>query len=58
MAKQVVPIARLVIIQIVTIRRVLLVVLAPMVIKYFNLRMFRAKHARRAGTLRPKACQA
>ena len=58
MAKQVVPIARLVTIQMVTIRRVLLVVLANTVIKYFNLRVFRAKHARRAGTLPPKACQA
>ena len=58
MAKAVVSIARLVIIQIVTIRRVVLVVLAPTVIKYFNRQMFRAKHARRAGTRRPKARQA
>ena len=58
MAKAVVPIARLVTIQMVTIPRVLLVVLAPTVIKYFNRRVFRAKHARRAGTRRPKACQA
>ena len=58
MAKAVVSIARLVTIQIETIRRVLLAVRAPTVIKYFNRRMFRAKHARRAGTLRPKACQA
>jgi hypothetical protein len=58
MVKAVVSIARLVTIQIVTIRRVLLVVLGPTVIKYFNLRVFRAKHARRAGILRPKACQA
>ena len=58
MVKAVVQIARLVTIQIVTIRRVLLVVLGPTVIKYFNLRMFRAKHARRAGTGQPKACQA
>jgi len=58
MVKAVVSIARLVTIQIVTIRRVLLVVLGPTVIKYFNLRGFRAKHARRAGILRPKACQA
>ena len=58
MVKAVVSIARLVTIQIVTIRRVLLVVLGPTVIKYFNLRVFRAKPARRAGILRPKACQA
>ena len=58
MVKAVVSIARLVTIQMVTIRRVLLVVLALTVIKYFNLWVFRAKHARRAGTLRPKACQA
>ena len=58
MVKAVVQIARLVTIQMVTIPRVLLVVLAPTVIKYFNLRVLRAKHARRAGILRPKACQA
>ena len=58
MVKAVVSIARLVIIQIVTIRRVLLVVLAPTAINYFNLQVIHAKHARRAGTLRPKACQA
>ena len=58
MEKAVVSIARLVTIQMVTIRRVLLVVLAHTAIKFFNLRLFRANHARRAGTLRPKACQA
>jgi hypothetical protein len=58
MVKAVVSIARLVTIQIVTIRRAMRVLLAPTVIKYFNIRMFRAKHARRAGTRRPKACQA
>ena len=58
MVKALVSIAQLVIIQIVTIRRVLLVVLAPTVIKYFNLPKCLAKHARRAGTHRPKACQA
>ena len=58
MAKAVVSIARLVTIQIETIRRVLLVVLVPTVTKYFNLRVLRAKHARRADTRRPKACQA
>ena len=58
MAKAVVSIARLVTIQIEKIRRVLLVVLVPTVTKYFNLRVLRAKHARRAGTRRPKACQA
>ena len=58
MVKAVVSIARLVTIQMVIIRRVWLVVLAPTVIKYFNLRLFRAKHARRAGTLQPKAFQA
>ena len=58
MVKAVVQIARLVTIQMVTIPRVLLVVLAPTVINYFNRRVFRAKHVRRAGTLRPKACQA
>ena len=50
MVKAVVQIARLVTIQMVTIPRVLLVVLAPTVIKCFNRRMCRAKHARRAGT--------
>ena len=58
MAKAVVSIARRVTIQIETIRRVLLVVLVPTVIKYFNLPKRLAKHARRAGTRRPKACQA
>ena len=58
MAKAVVSIARLVTIQMVIIRRVWLVVLAPTVINYFNLQVIHAKHARRAGTLRPKACQA
>ena len=57
MVKAVVSIARLVTIQMVTIRRVLLVVRAPTVIKYFSRRVFRAKLARRVGTLRPKACQ-
>ena len=58
MVKAVVSVARLVTIQIVTIRRAMRVLLAPTVIKYFNLRVIRAKHAHRAGTPRPKACQA
>ena len=58
MGKAVVSIARLVTIHMMTIRRVLHVVLAHTAIKFFNLWMFRAKHARRAGTLRPKVCQA
>ena len=58
MAKAVVSIARLVTIRTMTIRRVLLAVRAPTVIKYFNLPKRLAKHARRAGTRRPKACQA
>jgi len=57
MGKAVVSIARLVTIHMMTIRRVLRVVLAHTAIKFFNLRLFRAKHACRAGTLRPKACQ-
>ena len=57
MGKAVVSIARLVTIHMVTIRRVLLVVLANTVIKFFNLRVSRAKHARQARIPRPKACQ-
>ena len=57
MVKAVVSIARLVTIPMVTIRRVLLAVLAPTVIKIFNLRVFRATHARRAGTPQPKVFQ-
>ena len=58
MVKAVVLIARLVTIHMVTVRRVLRVVLVHTAIKFFNLRMSRAKHVHRAGTLRPKACQA
>ena len=58
MEKAVVSIARLVTIQMVTIRRVLLVVLAHTAIKFFSIRMSRAKHARRARIPRPKGCQA
>jgi hypothetical protein len=58
MEKAVVQIARQVTIQMVTIRRVLLVVLAPTAIKCFNLRMSRAKHAHLVGIPRPKGCQA
>jgi hypothetical protein len=57
MGKAVVSIARLVTIHMMTIRRVLRVVLVHTAIKFFNLRMFRANHARRVGTLRPTACQ-
>ena len=57
MEKAVVQIARQVTIQMVTIRRVLLVVLAPTAIKCFNLRMSRAKHAYLVGIPRPKGCQ-
>jgi hypothetical protein len=57
MGKAVVSIARLVTIHMMTIRRVLRVVLAHTAIKFFNFRMFRANHARRVGTLRPKVFQ-
>ena len=57
MGKVVVSIAWLVTIHMMAIRRVLLVVLAHTVIKVFNRRMFRAKHARRARIPRPKVCQ-
>ena len=57
MAKAVVPIAQLVTIQMVTIRRALHVVLAHTVIKVFNRRMFHAKHARRGRIPRPKVFQ-
>jgi hypothetical protein len=54
MGKVVVSIAWLVTIHMMTIRPVLLVVLAHTAIKFFNLRMSRAKHACRAGTPRRK----
>jgi hypothetical protein len=56
MGKAVVSIARLVTIHTMTIRRVLLVVLAHTAIKFFNLRMFRANHARRGPIRPPKVC--
>ena len=56
MVKAVVSIARLVTIQIVTIRRVLLVVLAHMAIKFFKLLMLLAKHVLRVPIRPPKGC--
>ena len=56
MAKAVVPIARRVTIQTVTIRRVLLVVRAHTAIKCFKLPKRLAKHARRVPIRPPKVC--
>ena len=58
MAKAVVPIARLVTIQMVTILRVLLVVRTHTAIKCFKLPTRLAKHARRVPIRPPKVCPA